>query len=47
LKSIPACIADFEHLAFVNLKDSNQNVKIPQELQAKMEDQGGGFYYII
>jgi hypothetical protein len=47
LKSIPACVGDFENLAFINLKDSNKNVHIPEELKSKLDDQGDGFYYIM
>jgi hypothetical protein len=33
-------------LAFINLKDSNPNIKIPERLKEKLSDEGSGFYYV-
>jgi hypothetical protein len=47
LQSLPASIVNLENLAFINLKDSNPNIEIPDVLKEKLSDEGGGFYYVI
>jgi len=46
LQSLPESIADIPGLAFINLKDSNPGIKIPERLKEKLSDEGGGFYYV-
>ena len=46
LESLPECIKDLPHLAFINLKEVNPNIKIPQGLKDRLEDEGMGFFYI-
>jgi hypothetical protein len=46
LESLPESIADIPGLAFINLKESNPNVKIPERLREKLSDEGNGFYYV-
>lgn len=46
LVSLPESIANLEQLTFINLKGSNPNVKIPPKLKQKMNDEGGGFYFV-
>jgi hypothetical protein len=43
LTEIPECIADLPNLYFLNLKGS-PNVKVPQSIQAKGTDMGGGMW---
>ena len=47
LQSLPASIINLDNLAFINLKDSNPNVEIPDVLKEKLSDEGGGFYSVI
>ena len=46
LEALPVGIGNIPGLAFVNLKDSNPNIKIPDELQEKLSNEGNGFYYV-
>jgi len=46
LESLPVGIGNIPGLAFINLKDSNPNVKIPPALQEKLSNEGNGFYYV-
>ena len=46
LGSLPVGIGNIPGLAFINLKDSNPNIKIPAELQEKLSNEGNGFYYV-
>lgn len=46
LVSLPECIKDLPELAFINLKEVNANIKIPQGLKDRLEDEGMGFYYL-
>ena len=46
LVSLPECIKELPLLAFINLKDVNSNIKIPQGLKDRLEDEGHGFYYL-
>jgi hypothetical protein len=46
LVSLPVGIGNIPGLAFINLKDSNPNVKIPPALQEKLSNEGNGFYYV-
>jgi len=46
LQAVPESVAEIPGLAFINLKDSNPNVKIPPRLKEKLSDEGGGFYYV-
>ena len=46
LESLPVGIGNIPGLAFINLKDSNPNIKIPAELQEKLSNEGNGFYYV-
>ena len=43
LTEIPECIADLPNLYFLNLKGS-PNVKVPESIQAKGTDMGGGMW---
>lgn len=46
LAGLPECIGDLEQLTFINLKDCNPNVAIPNSLKEKMVDEGGGLFYM-
>ena len=46
LQSLPECIKELPELAFINLKDVNPNINIPQGLKDRLEDEGMGFYYL-
>jgi hypothetical protein len=46
LQSLPECIKELPLLAFINLKDVNPNINIPQGLKDSLEDEGMGFYYL-
>ena len=46
LQSLPECIKELQELAFINLKDVNPNINIPQGLKDRLEDEGMGFYYL-
>ena len=46
LQSLPECIKELPELAFINLKDVNTNIKIPQGLKDRLEDEGMGFFYL-
>ena len=46
LQSLPECIKDLPNLAFINLKDVNPNINIPQGLRDRLDDEGMGFYYL-
>jgi hypothetical protein len=46
LQSLPECIKELPELAFINLKDVNANIKIPQGLKDRLEDEGMGFFYL-
>lgn len=46
LQSLPECLKELPKLAFINLKDVNTNIKIPQGLKDRLEDEGHGFYYL-
>ena len=46
LKSIPECIKDLKELVFLNVRDCNPNIHIPQGLKDVLEDEGMGFYYL-
>ena len=43
LKTIPECVADLPNLYFLNLKGS-ENVQVPQSIQDKGSDMGGGMW---
>jgi hypothetical protein len=43
LTEIPECVADLPNLYFLNLKGSS-NVKVPESIQAKGTDMGGGMW---
>ena len=43
LKTIPECVGDLPNLYFLNLKGS-ENVKVPESIQAKGSDMGGGMW---
>lgn len=43
LKKIPECVADLPNLYFLNLKGS-ENVQVPQSIQDKGSDMGGGMW---
>jgi len=43
LKTIPECVVDLPNLYFLNLKGS-ENVKVPQSIQDKGTDMGGGMW---
>ena len=43
LKTIPDCVADLPNLYFLNLKGS-ENVQVPQSIQDKGSDMGGGMW---
>jgi Leucine-rich repeat (LRR) protein len=43
LRTIPECIADLPNLYFLNLKGSS-NVQVPEAIQAKGTDMGGGMW---
>jgi len=43
LRTIPECVADLPNLYFLNLKGS-ENVKVPESIQAKGSDMGGGMW---
>lgn len=47
LESLPECIKDLPDLAFINLKDVNPQIKIPQGLRDRLEDEGMGFFYLV
>jgi hypothetical protein len=46
LESLPETIADIPGLAFINLKESNPSIKIPERLRERLSDEGNGFYYV-
>lgn len=46
LQSLPECIKELPELAFINLKEVNPNINIPQGLKDRLEDEGMGFYYL-
>ena len=46
LESLPESIADLPNLTFINLQNSNPNLRIPDRLKEKMVDEGNGFWYI-
>ena len=46
LQSLPECLKELPELAFINLKDVNPNINIPQGLKDRLEDEGMGFYYL-
>ena len=43
LRTIPECVGDLPNLYFLNLKGS-ENVKVPESIQAKGSDMGGGMW---
>ena len=43
LRKIPECVADLPNLYFLNLKGS-ENVQVPESIQAKGSDMGGGMW---
>jgi len=43
LRTIPECVADLPNLYFLNLKGS-ENVQVPQSIQQKGSDMGGGMW---
>ena len=47
LVSLPVNIIKLPNISFINLKDSNPNVKIPPALKEKLSDEGNGFYYVM
>ena len=46
LVSLPECLKELPELAFINMRDINPNLKIPQGLKDSLEDEGMGFFYL-
>jgi hypothetical protein len=46
LQALPECIVNLTDMDFINLKDVNPNIHIPQKLKDRLEDEGMGFYYL-
>jgi hypothetical protein len=46
LESLPECLKELPDLAFINMKDINPNLKIPQGLRDRLDDEGHGFFYL-
>jgi hypothetical protein len=49
LVGLPACIADMadESLTFINIEGSNPDMKIPEVLASKMDEDEPGFYFLV
>jgi hypothetical protein len=45
LTTIPVCIKDLPMLGFLNV--SGSNVKIPEELEDVLHEEGDGYYYVV
>lgn len=46
LQALPECIVNLTEMDFINLKDVNPSIHIPQKLKDRLEDEGMGFYYL-
>jgi hypothetical protein len=44
LKSLPKSLAKLEELDFILLEGSNEKIIIPEEVRARMKEEGPGFY---
>lgn len=44
LNSLPESLVNCDDLLFISLKDANPNIKIPEKLLEKLQNEGDGFY---
>jgi Leucine-rich repeat (LRR) protein len=47
LVSLPSSLSKLDRLTMINLRGSNPNVQIPQNLKDVMEDNGDMFYTVL